>query len=256
MAARHSGTFIQKMSRQPSVGPPSAMSSPPRVGPNAVATPIVAPNSPKAACALASPGTAPAPCQDLQGIWMPAAMALQQAARRAGAVAVGARRACTLRDRAYSDRPDDEQRAARALVAEAAHRHQHQAEREHEPRHDQLQLRRAWHSSTSPIDGQRHVDLRHVEDRDRGHRDAHPERTPAGGGRERDGRRWWRGARSARRARVLAACASDSASFPGVGLRSGGWIEPRHSAVAISLDQRRIPAPLAARAAPLGKRRE
>jgi len=42
------GTFIQNRSRQPSVGPPTAMSRPPSVGPNAVATPIVAPKSPNA----------------------------------------------------------------------------------------------------------------------------------------------------------------------------------------------------------------
>ena len=43
-----SGTFIQKMPRQPSSGPPIAIIRPPSVGPKAVARPMVAPNSPNA----------------------------------------------------------------------------------------------------------------------------------------------------------------------------------------------------------------
>ena len=48
MAAIPNGTFIQKIQRQPSFGPPRAIMSPPSVGPNAVASPIVAPNKPNA----------------------------------------------------------------------------------------------------------------------------------------------------------------------------------------------------------------
>ena len=72
IAASDSGTFIQKMPRQPSSGPPIAIARPPRVGPNAVATPMVAPNRPNALPRSApwnSCWMRPSTC----GIWMPAA---------------------------------------------------------------------------------------------------------------------------------------------------------------------------------------
>ena len=70
--ARHSGTFIQKIQRQPSCAPPRAIMRPPRVGPNAVAMPIVAPNRPNArprSLPVKICWIVPITC----GIWMPAA---------------------------------------------------------------------------------------------------------------------------------------------------------------------------------------
>ena len=67
-----SGTFIQKIRRQPSDGPPIRISRPPIVGPKAVAMPIVAPNSPNArprSLPWNSCWMRPSTC----GIWMPAA---------------------------------------------------------------------------------------------------------------------------------------------------------------------------------------
>ena len=64
--------MIQKMPRQPSSGPPIAIMSPPRVGPNAVARPMVAPNRPNAlprSLPWNSSWMRPSTC----GIWMPAA---------------------------------------------------------------------------------------------------------------------------------------------------------------------------------------
>ena len=94
MAARQSGTFIQKMSRQPSVGPPSAMSRPPSVGPNAVATPIVAPNSPNAR-ARSLPWNSSWAMPSTCGIWMPAATPCSSRPT-SSTVAVGARAHITL----------------------------------------------------------------------------------------------------------------------------------------------------------------
>ena len=71
-ASRPRGTFIQNSSRHPSVGPPSAMRRPPRVGPSAVDSPMVAPNTPNArprSLPWNSCCTSPSTC----GIWMPAA---------------------------------------------------------------------------------------------------------------------------------------------------------------------------------------
>ena len=72
IAMMPSGTFIQKIRRQPSAAPPTRISSPPIVGPNAVAMPIVAPKSPNArprSLPWNSCWMSPSTC----GIWMPAA---------------------------------------------------------------------------------------------------------------------------------------------------------------------------------------
>jgi hypothetical protein len=84
IAATESGTFIQKMPRHPSTGPPIAIASPPSVGPNAVAMPMVAPNRPKALPRSApwkSCCTSPRTC----GIWMPAATPCSRRAIRSTA---------------------------------------------------------------------------------------------------------------------------------------------------------------------------
>ncbi len=94
MAARQSGTFIQKMSRQPSVGPPRAMRRPPSVGPKAVATPIVAPNRPKAR-ARSLPWNSSWAMPSTCGIWMPAATPCSSLPT-SSTVAVGARAQITL----------------------------------------------------------------------------------------------------------------------------------------------------------------
>ena len=48
MTITPSGTFIPKIHRHPSVSPPSAITSPPSVGPSAVDSPTIAPKMPNA----------------------------------------------------------------------------------------------------------------------------------------------------------------------------------------------------------------
>ena len=108
---RASGTFIQKMPRQPSSGPPIAIASPPSVGPNAVAMPIVAPNRPNARPRSApwnSSWTRPSTC----GIWMPAATPCRSR-RDEQHLVVGASAQSEAREREQDEADDEERLAAR-----------------------------------------------------------------------------------------------------------------------------------------------
>ena len=175
IAARESGTLIQKMPRQPSSGPPIAIMSPPRVGPNAVAS----------ADRRAEQAERLAPLLALEELLDEAEHLRHLDARRDALQETGDEQHGRIRREGGDEarereeaEADDEERLARALVADATSGHEREPEREHVARDDELQFGRAR------IEGvldrrQADVDLREVHDRQRRHRDADPVRTPA-----------------------------------------------------------------------------